>query len=272
MKVDEYVSKMASELDALRADVKKAGRPQLLPLDLSYESLDRAEDFYRLVLDKRVPGKLATVADRLVRYAGATLIENAGGEWAAGPTAAEPICVTKMKGVPKARFTPASRVKNFKPGRFVGGLREKTEAYDLPLQRGRIAELTGDVDSTIEQLRTDIEELTGSDPGALDGDLASVDRIEPAFLQVKANEASRELRRRLRAGAVIYLGHVLQSQLGKAEWEVEDGPRNSAIGAWKIFDYVLEPVLALVEPGEKGVLRREVEDIVRDRKNAKKKS
>lgn len=271
VKIDEYVSEMSKELDALRADVKKADRAQLLPLDLSYESIDRAEDFYRLVLDKRVSGVNAPrTAERLVRYVGQTLIENAGGAWAAGPRASETVCVTKMKGAPKAQFLPTSKVELVSNSRFVGGLRERTEAFDLPLQKQRIAALTADPATTFQKLRADVKALTGKDPGPLEGDTASLDRLEPALLLVNANKADRDLRRRLRDGAFIYFGHVLQERVGKGEWSVEDSPNNADLGGWRMHGYLMARPLKLVTPKDPGALRKKMDELVVDHHGSKK--
>lgn len=269
--VEAYLREMAAELDALGADVKKTGRRQLLPLDLSYASLDRAEDYYRLLLGKRVTGKAAKAAERLTRYAGATLIENAGGAWAVGPSEDDPFCVTRLSTVPKAQFLPASTVAYLANSRFVGGLREQVERYDLRLQRARIAELSSDLGATFARLRADAKELCAKDPGAFDGDLASLDRLEAVFRLVNGNKARPELRRRLRRGAAIYLGCVLQGQLGESQWSVEDEPRNAELGNWKIFDFVVSGALGLVGVKEAGVLRRKIETIVADRSKRSKK-
>ena len=59
MSIDAYVKEMSSELEALRSDVAASGQRNLLPLDLSYQSLDRLEDYLFLVVDGKVKSDLA---------------------------------------------------------------------------------------------------------------------------------------------------------------------------------------------------------------------
>jgi hypothetical protein len=102
--VQRYAEETPHELEALANDVARLGRPELLPLDRTYASLDRVEDYYRLVLDAQAPGARKGARERVARYVGATLIEQAGGRWALDPYEGESMTVTGMRAVPGAVF------------------------------------------------------------------------------------------------------------------------------------------------------------------------
>lgn len=263
--LQKYEMEMLSELEALTADVTKVGRKDLLPLDKSYASLDRVENYYTLVLDKKVKADASKAEQRVARYAGATVIAQAGGRWAAGSDDSDPFVVTKLRAAPKAVYLPLLRVGEIESYRLPGLLRDRTERHDLELQKQTIAALTGDLRGTLARLRADAKELTGSDPGALET-LADLSRYERALVDVKAASASRELRRRIRNGAAIAIGNLMQAELGPATWTVEEDPRNIDFGAWTLLGARLSNTVERVDPKKPDGLRTNVEKMIASRK------
>jgi hypothetical protein len=265
--LQKYEMEMLSELEGLIADVTKTGRGELLPLDRSYASLDRVEDYYALVLDKKVKVDAKRAEQRVARYAGAVVVEQAGGKWAAGPDdGVDPFVVTKLRAAPKAVYGPLHRVSEIENYRFPGVLRDRTERFDLELQRRQIAELTGDLRGTLTRLRADAKEQTRTDPGALES-TADLTKYEAALAAVKAPNASRDLRRRIRTGAAIAIGNLMQQELGAASWSVEEDPKNIDFGAWTLFGVRLSNTVERVDPRTKpDGLRSSIEKMIANRK------
>jgi hypothetical protein len=234
--LDSFVREMPAELEALRAEVQKAGRAQLLPLDRSYESLDRLEDFLALVLDKRVRADVATVQKRCARYVGATACERAGAKWAlASDDDFDPLAVTGFTGAPAAELVPAVPVAEFADTRRTGWLRDATERFDLPLQRRLIAAMVANRDGVLAELRADMKQLLKKDPGPLDGKLDSLTPLYDAVLALDADTITREQRRKVRREAIFYYGCVLEQRLGKGEWSVDADAGTAQFGYWTIF-------------------------------------
>lgn len=264
--LQKYEMEMLSELEALTADVTKAGRAELLPLDRSYASLDRVEDYYVLVLDKKIKTDAKRAEQRVARYAGATVVEQAGGRWAVGTEDVDPFVVTKLRAAPKAVYGPLHRVGEIENYRFPGSLRDRTERFDLELQKQKIASLTRDVPATMARLRADVKELTGTDPGAL-ASTADLTRYERALGVVRLPSTPREIRRRIREAAAIAVGQVMQGELGSATWTVEDDARDMDFGVWTLFDQRIGNTVERVDPKAKpDGLRLSVERMIANRK------
>lgn len=263
--VQKFEMEMLSELEALIADVTKTGRGALLPLDRSYASLDRVEDYYMLVLDKKVAADKARATLRVARYTGATLVEQAGGKWAAGDNDAVP-AVTKLRAAPKDAFEPLAIVSELESFRFTGWLRDRTERHDLDLQKKRIAELADDTKGTLARLRSAAKELAGSDPGLLDT-TAALDRYQPVLARAAVANAPRELRRAIQRGAAIGMGALLQSELGRSAWTLDDDPRSVDFGAWMLFGINFTNIVERVEAEDAvGALRTMAEKMIAKRK------
>jgi hypothetical protein len=264
--LQKFEMEMLSELEGLIGDVTKTGRGELLPLDRSYASLDRVEDYYALVLDKKVKVDAKRAEQRVARYAGAVVVEQAGGKWIEGTAETEPFVVTKLRAAPKAVYQPVLRVGEIENYRLPGLLRDRTERYDLELQRRQIAELTGDLRGTLARLRADAKEQTRTDPGALES-TADLTKYEAALAAVKSPNASRDLRRRIRNGAAIAIGNLMQQELGAASWTVEEDAKDIDFGAWTLFGVRLSNTVERVDPRTKpDGLRTSVEKMIANRK------
>lgn len=226
-----FVRELPGALDALRSAVQAAGRPELLPLDLSYASLDRLEDYYRLRLEAPASGdELKRLRDQLPRYIGATLIERAGGAWALrGTDPPEPV-VTRVPGVKGRDFEPLGPVLDFKRLRSPGWLRDATERWDLAARRHALAALVARIDAEIAELRRDVEQLTGTRLQVLDGSPDALAAVERALRRLVEIGAPRDQRRQVRQRAVLLLGSVMAAALGGGEWSVCDEAANADFG------------------------------------------
>lgn len=259
--LESFVREMPAELDALRADVKKADRSQLLPLDLSYDSLDRLEDYLRLVFDKRVRADADKARNRAARYVGATIVERAGARWGlATDDDYDPLCVTGASAAPKAELVPARVVAELEDSQS-GWLRDSAERFDIALQRRLIAAMVSNRSGVLAELRADMKKLTGKDPGALEGSVESLTPLYDALIAADKDGTARELRRKVRRAAAFYVGCVLQAGLGPREWAVDDDPETTSFGAWTIFGRSPQfPVDAIGAPRTKpDILRTFVE-------------
>lgn len=120
-------------LDALKTQVTEMGRPELLPLDNTYESLDRLEAAFGLVLDRVAPvDDLDIFATRVARYLGRTFQKHMGGNWE--------LCddpqdinyglpwLTDFEGLAGFGWCPQAVVSNYEGNRRPGLLRSATEA------------------------------------------------------------------------------------------------------------------------------------------------
>src|SRR6478609_1794019 len=82
-KFEDYLFHMDDSLDALTAFAKSLDRPELLPLDYSFESLDRLESLFELVLNGDAKPDVSNdlFQTRLATYLGETRRKNLGGKW-----------------------------------------------------------------------------------------------------------------------------------------------------------------------------------------------
>ncbi len=82
---DELVFEMSDALEALQEFVAGLGRPDLLPLDFTFESLDRVEQMFKEALEGKIklPDGVTTrkLATAVARYLGETVTRRLGGEW-----------------------------------------------------------------------------------------------------------------------------------------------------------------------------------------------
>jgi hypothetical protein len=219
---DALVAQMAAE----EAELARLA-PDALPLDHSYASLDRVEDAFR---DDLVP--------QVAAYLGNTLAERTGGKWDV-PRREDDLgrpVITDIPGLRKLRFVPLANVLTFKRSRAPGSLRNVTERYDLPLRRTTLATLLSEREARTEDLRAQMASLLDRDPGPLDGSAASVRLLEAALVQLVARNSSREVRRRFRDNAVLYLGAAIERAVG-GSWGVRDDPEDGDLGELEIHGW-----------------------------------
>lgn len=257
------LSPLAEELDALRA------RERGLELDLSYASIDRAEDRLAAVVVAGNEGEVARWRRVLSYYLGATLVEHAGGRWALGGKSvpAPRLSVTGFGGAAKAEFDPEGLVARYVQTPAFGMLRDATERFDLPLRRKQVAAMVAERDARLAALRADIKTLIGKDPGVLDGGKASVAAVEEALRQPAARKTSRELRRRMIDNSTLYLGLVLEKATKrKGTWTVADDVGNADFGEAEVLDW--QPITAVrscVPSRKPGALCRLVDAAIEER-------
>ena len=187
---------------ALTAAIE-AGSPQTLPLDKSYDSLDRLEDFFFAHLEDQLDANVGS-------YVGETLVANTGARWDP-PRKADDRGrwgVIALPLIPKARFQPARLMMNVRRVRATLGLRDRTERYDIPRRRAALEALIANRDRELEGLRADLVELVGTAPPALDGGDETLAVLEQALKQLVAIHAPREQARRVRTRVILLLGEL----------------------------------------------------------------
>lgn len=240
------VATLVTELEAVRTEDRA--------LDGSYASIDHVEDL--LTQDPERWRRLAPV------YLGQLLVEHAGASWIAGGV------LSGFREAPAHRWSPEVAVNAFAQKPSPGHLRAVTEHNDLALRRAQVAELERETPQRLAELRRDVHELTGADPGPLEGELASIDAIEEGLKRARA--ASREVRRRVQTATMLYLGEVLFHGAGQREpWTVCAEPDNADFGEARIGRW--SPIVVVRNTGPKsppGVLRRAVEQMIKARRNS----
>jgi hypothetical protein len=248
--LDQLIRDLPTHLEALRSSVQQQ-QPELLPLDLSYESLDRVEDHYRAVLDSKVGAdELKALRDRISLYVGATLIERVGGSWAVHrevPTSPEP-AVADVPLVKHACFLPLEPVQNFKRLRAPGLLRDVTERWDLARRREQLAAHLARLEAEVAGLRADVEELTGQQVELREGDARSLQALQDALQKLVGSDPPREVRRRVRTRAVLLLGTLLRQALDKVEWTVNDNPKHADFGQFVIAGWAPSNAIRMIGP------------------------
>lgn len=251
MAVDR-VAALAKELESLRGKDRK--------LDGSYASIDHVEDLYA-----RDPERWRRLAPY---YVGQTLVTHAGASWFSGAGKdAGALGLTGFTESPAHRFFPDDAVKAFAPKLSPGLLRDFTERHDLALRRQQVAELERGAKARLAELRRDTKELTGTDPGPLEGEPASLDLVEQALK--KSRDAGRDVRRRVQTATVLYLGVSLFRGTGRSEaWTVCDEDGNADFGEARLGRWA--PIVVVRNTGPKsapGGLRQAVERMISARRN-----
>lgn len=263
-----FLEAAPSELQALRSVVAAQGLPHLLPLDLSYPSIDRLEDFFALVLDGRATGIDGDLEPLLGRYLGATLVEHAHGRWSASgakDNRGQP-GVTSLKDLGNYTFPTMGPIATFKRARIAGHLRDETEIHDLAHHRRQISQLIGSVDEEILALRADLTSLLGSDAGILDFSVESVGMIEEALKRLIESDADRDQRRRVRTRATLYLGAVVQHALGGGEWTLCESPDDVDFGQLRTHNWTPINLVRNTGPKRKpGFIRDNLEFVINAR-------
>jgi hypothetical protein len=256
----EYVRTMSDELGALRQAVQASGRRDLLPLDHTYESIDRVEDFFRLVLDGKLSGQTVEVTEsRVARYLGQTLVDRTGARWelagAKDELPGQP-CVKALPHLGKFAFFPHQTAKTFRLYRTEGSLRDETEPLDLARLRERTSRQLRELDREIETLRADVQKLLGTTV-KLDLSLGSIALVERAAKRVQGREAWRAFRSR----SALYIGEVARRHAGSLQWALCEDPVNAYFGHLRLREWSPTATMEGLspKPGGEGVLERTVQ-------------
>jgi hypothetical protein len=232
----ELLRAVTSDLEALERAVAAHGNPALQPLDYSYESLDRVEDYLREVIDTQPTEVRAVTELRIARYLGQTLIHRAGGRWARRRSDAADLAVTGLPELGGFGWLPRDPVVQFRNARVAGLLRDTTEKYDVPRREGELVQRGSAIDAEIDGLRDDIHRLTDHAP-VLDRELDSLDSVEAALRLLISTSAPREVRRRVRGRAVLYLAAVMIRALGPGPIALCKDPHDGDFGELIVHDF-----------------------------------
>ena len=258
----EVAGAVPGQLEALR-QLAAENRPDLLPFDLTYESIDRVEDLFRDIIDGKASGASVDNTEPLVAaYLGQTLIDRAGGKWGVGGARDEfpgRLCVTALPHLGRFRFFPNQIAKAFRLYRAAGHLRDETESFDLARRRERTARELRDVEPEIDALRADVAELVGA-PAELDFSLDSLGQLTRAIQRV----SGRDPWRRMRTRAALYIGETARRLAARGEWSLCEDPLNAHYGHLRIGEWSPTwSVYGASEPGDDDRLRRSVDAAVK---------
>lgn len=253
----DFARLLPGELEALRK-VAAAHRPDLLPLDLTYESIDRVEDLFRDIVEGKASGESVDTAEpRVTAYLGQALIEGAGGSWTEGGARDEfpgRPCVADVPHLGRFRFFPHPPAKRFRRLRIAGLLRDETECYDLARLRERTERQLRDRDREIESLRADLRDILGQ-PAELDFSLDSLDPLARAVKKV----SGRDPWRRMRTRAALYIGETARHLTGRGDWTLCEDPVNVHYGHLRIGEWSpTATIVSVSAPGDDDLLRKSV--------------
>jgi hypothetical protein len=252
---------IAAEIAALTAAIE-AGSPQTLPLDKSYDSLDRLEDFFFAHLDDQLDANVGS-------YVGETLVANTGARWDP-PRKADDRGrwgVIALPLIPKARFQPARLMMNVRRVRATLGLRDRTERYDIPRRRAALEALIANRDRELEGLRADLVELVGTAPPALDGGDETLAVLEQALKQLVAIHAPREQARRVRTRVILLLGELVQRAIG-GSWAVCEEYNNADLGEFQSHGWAPSNVIRNIGPQRPpDLIKTELSMVIKGRSN-----
>jgi len=245
------------QLEALR-QLAAEKRPDLLPLDLTYESLDRVEDLFRDIIEGKAGGAPVDSTEPLVAaYLGQTLIDRAGGKWGVGGARDEfpgRPCVADLPQLGRFRFFPHQTAKAFRLYRAAGLLRDETEPYDVARLRERTQRELRDVEREVEALRADVGELTGA-PAELDFSLDSLDPLARAVKKV----SGRDPWRRMRTRAALYIGETARRLAGRGDWTLCEDPVNVHYGHLRVAEWSpTATIVSVSAAGDDDLLRKSV--------------
>jgi hypothetical protein len=227
--LERYKREHSSELKALRAAVSDEYRP----LDLSYPSLDRVEEYYRSILGStKDPHELEQIENSIGHYVAATLIEHTDGELAVAPSKT-PQPAVKVSGISKRMFEPLGPVYTFKRFRPRGVFRERTECWDLPQRRAELKRMLASRDKELAHLQRDVERIAGKRIAKLDGTKRNLGMVEEAWRSVALNGTLAE-RGAMKARLVLLLGTLLVDAIGSGDWSVVEDPTDADFGEWEV--------------------------------------
>jgi hypothetical protein len=243
-------------------------RPDLLPLDLSYESLDRVEDFYGQQLEQGNDSTADALNSRVASYVGATLVRSAGGAWELPRAKADMNrpSVIDLPNLPRARFYPIDVVRTFRRTLSAGYMRDATEVYDIPARRLYLDRLLANRDATLDQLYADLDGLVGR--GRDDDGLETVAAIEDALKKLVGEQAPPDRVRRLEDGATLYLGEIVQRAVG-GDWSLCEDPDDADVGQVRISGWAPISVIRNIGPQSRtGLLQTALDLVIRARTKA----
>jgi len=246
---EHYMREMPAELAALARAVAAQGSPEFLPLDFSYESLDRLEDFLVDAATRETVDE--ELYNRVGRYIGQMLVKRAGGKWdysrLKNDFPGEPLIIA-LPLLGKRRFFPMAPVDGFRYHHMPGSLRDATEPYDIPHRRRQMFARIACLDAEIEALRAEVRQRLGPAAADLDYSFDSVDVLERALLVALSAHPSRDQRRCLRTRAALYLGTLLQRALGGGVWSLCEDPLDVDFGELVMHDWAPYTLVKNVNP------------------------
>lgn len=232
-KFDYFMFEMSDVLEALKSDVAAARRPELLPLDDSWEALDRLESYYALVLDGEIAGDLDPdiLATRIGRFVGETLRKRVGGKWSFCRKSRDinygKPCLTAIPGLPKSYcFLPLVVVAGYRRGRRLGWLRKETEINDIEKLRASFARFLDEKEARLGALSSYIESLARQELLPLDFSLESLERLEKLLVLALDEEVALPSTglEGLSDQISIYMGEFYRQSCG-GDWELADDPK-----------------------------------------------
>ncbi len=248
---DYFLFEMDDSLAALRTDVAALNQPELLQLDYSFESLDRLERMYALVLEGKTSIQLEMdlFVTRLARYIGETLRKQVGGKWnfcqqPKDINYGKP-CLTQIPKLPKTYcFYPLVAVAGYCSSKRPGWLRKMVERNDIELMRKRFAHFLAQVDNEIESLSSYIKSLALPNALSLDYSFESLNGVEQVLAM--ALDGSVTPPATGVAGLVeqigVYTGEVYRRHAG-GEWQLCEDPRDIDFGLPRIGFYCPQQIV-----------------------------
>ena len=225
-------AEVKAELAVLSAEVDAADRSG--PLDGSYASLDRVEDYFGAAADNG--GE--SLVRRVEWYVGTTLVESAHGVW----TMSEDVGgrwrphIGQLPELGDYAFLPALVVNQFMRTRRQRVLRDWTEVYDVPYRRQATDHLLAKAATELAALQEDIREVTGKSV-KLDLSMAKLDVVQEMLTQLVGGQASRDRVRAVQERAMLQVGAVFKSKVKRATWKLCVEPENEAIGQLLLDDF-----------------------------------
>jgi hypothetical protein len=227
-------------------------------LDRTYESLDRLEDAMVARLDDRDPRPPLTI-EGVASYVGSTLAARTGGRWEPPRKSAglDRPCITRLPGLERARFDPLAVVRTFARIRSPGYLRDTTELHDVSLRTSQLSARVADLDTRIAAFREEAARLGGQAIPPPDNSSEATNAVDAALRRRIEPDVPRDLRRRLRDGAVMYLGSIVQRAVGGG-WSVCVDPDDAEVGQWMIAGWAPMSVIRNVGPNSRPTLLHDV--------------
>ena len=228
------------------------------PLDRSYASLDRVEDYLGAALDSVRDSERDRLVRRVERYVGVTLVEHTGAAWIVhvSPTGRPDPRVTKLPELKRYQFSPGLVVNIFTRTRLLGVLRDETELYDVPHRRATISRMLAEEAHELERFAEGVGALTGHDT-TLDGSVDSLDLVQEALANMWESGPSREYQRVVQARAVLYVGNVFRQSLGRGQWELCTDPARVEFGHLTIDDWAPITSVRVIRRTSRPALLRE---------------
>lgn len=261
---DDFIGSVPERIEALRDMVGREPR-DLLPLDLTYGSLDRLEDFFATYLSG--DGAHFELQQAVTAYVGETLAANTTGRWDPPRTRDDlgAACITGLPALRTERFHPLDVVSNYERLRTPGYLRDATELYDIPLRRRELVGLLNRGPEVLAGLSTLAGELLNTAPIELDDGEEALAAVEEAIKRFRVLPPSRDALRRLNTALTLYLGQRVQRAVG-GEWAVCNVARHGDIGQFTISGWAPLSVVRNVGPNSRpGLLNDVIQLVIRGR-------